>query len=257
MCELFGLSSDKAIHLNEYLSVLFSHGNMHPHGWGIAFFEDNNVSVEKEPVCSVESSYLKRRLRSEICEDKLIAHIRLATKGVEEYDNTHPFVKEDISGRKWTLAHNGTIFSGDMLRPYIHHQKGTTDSERVILCLIDRINKETLLLGRPLNELERFSVVDKLVCELSKDNKLNLLIYDGYQLMVHTNVEETLHFNRFGNTIIFSTTALNHSSWSDVKLNTLISYRDGLEITFGTTHDNIFYEDPEQMKLLFYDYSML
>lgn len=79
----------------------------------MAFFYGNAVSLEKQPEATYKSIYLKQRLRVNIEVDKMIAHIRLATRGSMEYENTHPFVQRDNSDRSWTLAHNGTIFESE------------------------------------------------------------------------------------------------------------------------------------------------
>ena len=46
-------------------------------------------------------------------------HIRLATVGSRDYENCHPFVREDNYGRHWTLIHNGTMFDCPQLSRYI------------------------------------------------------------------------------------------------------------------------------------------
>ena len=56
MCELFGLSSAEKIQLNDLLKEFFSHGMEHPHGWGMAFFYGNAVSLEKQPETACKSS---------------------------------------------------------------------------------------------------------------------------------------------------------------------------------------------------------
>lgn len=59
----------------------------------------------------------------------MIAHIRLATRGTMDYENTHPFVMRDNSDRTWTLAHNGTIFECEALNPFVSSQQGQTARE--------------------------------------------------------------------------------------------------------------------------------
>ena len=135
MCELFGVNSAEAIGCNKLLQEFFEHGIDNPDGWGIAAFYGNSVSLEKEPVSSLESVYLKNRLTEDIVIDKLIAHIRKASKGGIEYKNSHPFIRRDSSNRTWTLAHNGTIFESTELEPYVSRQKGQTDSERILYYL--------------------------------------------------------------------------------------------------------------------------
>ena len=130
MCELFGVNSTEKIRLNDMLNEFFSHGTEHPHGWGMAFFYGNAVSLEKQPEASFQSKYLRQRLRVEVEADNMLAHIRLATKGNMDYENTHPFVMRDNSDRTWTLEHNGTIFACRALEPFVKLQQGQTDSER-------------------------------------------------------------------------------------------------------------------------------
>ena len=90
-------------------------------GYGI--FYGNAVSLEKQPQSAVTSNYLKQRLRAKIETDKMIAHIRLATRGTMDYENTHPFVMRDNYDRTWTLAHNGTIFESEVLEAICKRQK--------------------------------------------------------------------------------------------------------------------------------------
>lgn len=257
MCELFGMSAARNIYINDLLREFFSHGRAHPNGWGMAFFRGNSVSVEKEPVCSCDSVYLKRRLRADIRTDKMIAHIRLATKGNMQYENNHPFVKEDSSGQNWTLAHNGTIFECEALNTYMHRQTGSTDSERILYYIIDRINKERKRLGRNLTQEERFAVLDEIIVFITPENKVNLLVYDGKWLYVHTNCEDSLYYYEHGDGVIFATVPLSCSGWQRVQPNTLLAYKDGVCMAEGTTHDNTYHEDEEKVKALFLDYSFL
>ena len=115
MCELFGVNTPGKIQLNHLLDVFFSHGDKHPHGWGMAFFENGTVQMEKQAVSSTKSARLREYRSRKIMSDRMIAHIRLATKGNMEHENCHPFIKKDEMGRTWTLAHNGAIFEGEIM----------------------------------------------------------------------------------------------------------------------------------------------
>ena len=123
MCELFGISANRKVKLDGFLKRFFDHSEEHPNGWGIAFLDHQNVSVEKEPVRARDSLYLRNRLSGRIESSKMMAHIRKATIGEISFDNTHPFVKRDESGRMWVLVHNGTIFESKELSPYQYKQK--------------------------------------------------------------------------------------------------------------------------------------
>lgn len=257
MCELFGLSSAKKIQLNSMLKEFFSHGVEHPHGWGIAFFYGNAVSLEKQPENSCKSNYLKQRLRVKIEADKLIAHIRLATKGNMDYENTHPFVMRDNCDRTWTLAHNGTIFECDALNPFVYEQQGQTDSERILCYIISRINEVQEKKKRPLSQEERFCLVDQIVCEISPENKVNLLIYDGELLYVHTNYRDSLFCCRKGEAVVLSTRPLDKDKWENIPMNTLQAYQRGKLLYTGTDHGNEFIDSEEKMRLLFLDFANL
>ena len=257
MCELFGLSSVNKINVTGLLKEFFSHGTEHPNGWGLAFFYKDGVSLEKQPENSVKSLYLKHRLGSCIVADKMIAHIRLATKGCMEYDNTHPFVLRDNYDRAWTFAHNGTIFECDALNRYVKLQRGSTDSERILLYIIENVNRAQDEAKRPLNKEERFSLMDRIVCRIAEGNKLNLVFYDGELLYAHTNLKDSLHMLRLEDTAIISTRPLDGRNWEKLPLNTLTAFENGKLIFTGTDHGHEFFETEEIMKLLFLDYSFL
>ena len=97
MCEIFGITSDRKVRVNELLCEFFSHSCEHRDGWGLVGFDDGFPAVEKEPLTAKDSAYLKARLAGEINAAHMAAHIRRATCGTQEYDNTHPFVRSDTS----------------------------------------------------------------------------------------------------------------------------------------------------------------
>ena len=300
MCELFGVSSIRTIHLNGLLEEFFSHGREHPHGWGMAFFNAYGVALEKEPSPSFKSLYLKHRLTVPIDTAAFIAHIRLATKGSLEYQNTHPFVRKDKTGRTWTLAHNGTIFDCDILNKYVRSQSGSTDSERILMYIVDRINaaiskkidktiditldqtidetlndksnktaslqhgsnappstKDATCESSELTAGERFAVVDSVIHEITPENKVNLLLYDGELLYAHTNYKDSLHYSQRDGGVILSTRPLSTLRWSKVPMNTLLAFKEGRVEYTGVPHKNEFFDSEEKMRLLFIDYSSL
>lgn len=255
MCELFGVSSGKKLILNELLSEFFSHGREHPNGWGMAFFYGNAVSLEKQPEASHKSAYLRHRLQAKIEADKMVAHIRLATRGSINYENTHPFVMRDNCNRTWTLIHNGTIFDCDVLNPFTSRQQGQTDSERILAYIVSRMNTETE--QQMLSQRERFMLVDRILCEITPENKVNLIVYDGELMYVHTNYKNSLYRCQKGEAAVISTKALDYRAWEELPLNTLVAYRDGKLIYTGTNHGNEYVESAEKMRLLFLDYADL
>ena len=257
MCELFGVNAPGKIQLNALLETFFSHSAQHPHGWGMAFFEENPVRIVKQPLTASKSLRLRECLEKDIASDNMIAHIRLATKGNMEQENCHPFVMEDDAGRTWTLAHNGTIFEGETLDSYFYVQEGQTDSERILCHIIEQVNGRQRKEGRPLTGEERFHLLDEIVCNIAGENKLNLLIYDGEYLYVHTNCRDSLYASPRGGGKLFSTVPLDEGEWESLPLNTLLAYQRGRLMFRGTDHGFEFIEDPEKMRLLFLDFSVL
>lgn len=257
MCELFGVSSQRSVVVNDLLREFFSHGEKHLNGWGLAVFFENSVSLEKEPVQATESSYLKERLRHRIEVKNMMAHIRLATIGTMEYENCHPFVLRDNFRRCWTLAHNGTIFDYPKHNSYIHQQEGRTDSERILCFLVDQINLRQMELGRALNQVERFHLLDELICDMARGNKLNLLLYDGDLLYVHTNYANSLYFSQREDTLIFATVPLDRGNWTPHPFTTLCAYRDGHRVFQGTNHGKEYRDNEKDMRFIFVDYAGL
>lgn len=260
MCELFGVSSPEKIQVNTLLETFFSHAKKNPDGWGMACFKGRNVSIEKQPISASKSVYLKQRLRGPFYVSDFLAHIRAATRGDMVYNNCHPFSGTDAVGRNWTLIHNGTIFEYEPLSRYVREQDGTTDSERILLYIIDQMSEAEERERRDLTEEERFHILDQIVCEMSDDNKLNLLLYDGEILYVHTNFKNSLYQSRRGKAMVFSTTELDHLdeySWEPVPFTRLLSYKKGQLMRIGTNHKHEFVYTEEKLRLLFLDYSSL
>lgn len=236
MCEMFGVSAREPAAVNDLLREFFSHSERHGNGWGMAVFRGGLVSVEKEPVQAIHSDYLRERLRNRIEERSMIAHIRLATVGSTEYDNCHPFVGWDNSGRCWTLAHNGTIFHYPAHEPYRAVQKGQTDSERILHYLMDCIDRRQQALGRALTAPERCALLDEQVADMARGNKLNLLIWDGELLYAHTNYASSLYSRRQGDAVFLATTPLGGEDWAELPFTALCAYRDGERVYEGAPH---------------------
>lgn len=252
MCELLGLTARRKIIMNKWLETFFSHSAQHLNGWGLALSDDGAFSVDKEPLRAIDSLYLKSLLSGNIKTANCIAHIRKATIGDVSENNTHPFSACDNFGRRWTLAHNGTIFDSEALAPYQYKQTGTTDSERILLYIVDRINQ--------LNEDSsdnRIQTVDDAVKTIVPGNKVNLLIYDGEFLYVHKNERGTLYEKELDGSIMFSTVPLDANGWRELEQNRLMVYQSGKLVYAAEKHDFTYIHSEEKMKLLYLAYAGL
>ena len=237
MCELLGFTSENYTDISDYLRTFFSHSNRNPHGWGM-MYENDVRSVLKEPVCANESCFLSDVLDSFTLQKTVLAHIRFATVGSINQNNCHPFTGTDISGREWTLIHNGTIFSSKHQHRYSTVQSGDTDSERFFLSLLDNMNEH---ISRAVpDERERFEIINNFIVNNAPRNKLNLIIYDGDLLYVHKNLKNTLCFKRLSNGLIFSTKPLDNGVWIPFPMTQVIAYKHGCEVYRGDRHKGVF-----------------
>lgn len=251
MCEMFGVSSVRTIDVTKELKEFFKHGEYNPHGWGIASWNDEGrITIDKEPVDSTRSEKIIKLLSSGISCRGIIAHIRRATIGYAEYKNTHPFIAHDPNWREWAFAHNGTIFECDELLPYKNIQSGSTDSERILLYILDQ-NKDIR------DEAARFNLMDSVAVKLSDKNKLNFIAFDGQNLYVHKNEAGTMYRKNNDGSVFFSTRPLDEGAWEEVPLNQLLVYRDGNLVYEGTIHEHTYIHDELQMNMLLMEYSQL
>ena len=257
MCELFGVTADKKINVNAYLQSFFRHSMVQPDRWVLALFDDNNISIEKEPVKASTSRYLEHRLQGKIQTAKMMAHIRRATMGEVNFNNTHPFSAIDESGRRWVLVHNGTIFDAPGLSKYQYSQQGSTDSERILLYIIDRVNSRFMQDPCGFDVNERLALIDEIILQIVPGNKLNLLLYDGDYFYVHKNEKGTLYTLEKPGITFFATRPLDEWEWKELPMNRLLVYKNGKKVYSGTEHEYEYVYDKEQMKHLFLDYAGL
>ena len=238
MCELLGISSASPMDASTYLKQFYSHSVMHPHGWGMMYESCGERTILCEPVRAVDSGILGDVIDSLEPQRVLLGHIRLATVGAVREENCHPFTGRDMTGREWTLIHNGTIYSGKMHYQYYQKQRGDTDSERLFLGLLDAVN-ERIRQGE-MSEHERFETVSQFVVQTAPRNKLNLMIWDGELLYVHKNLKNTLFYQRTEQGCIFSTQPLNDSTWIPFPIAQVIAFRGGQAVYRGERHKGIY-----------------
>ena len=257
MCELLGVTTGRKVRINKLLETFFSHSAEHRNGWGLALLDRDPVYLRREPIKASDSLYLKKELEHDIETTKCIAHIREATIGEMKEENTHPFSRIDDTGRLWVLAHNGTIFDSDLLSPCQYVQEGTTDSERILICIVGNINRLCREKGREAADEERIRIVEEAVHGIVPGNKVNILLNDGDLLYVHKNEAGTLYEKEMGDGMVFSTKPLDSDDWTEFPDNRLMVYKDGTLVYEGKKHDWTYVHDDERMKMLFLEYSGL
>lgn len=250
MCELFGVSSKRCVLINQYLEKFYSHCNEHPNGWGLAIMQANQSIIDKQPKKASESEELKNILSQPIIVEHAFAHIRLATMGYIDSFNCHPFLQRDNAGRTWTLIHNGTIFKYEALDKYISKQSGETDSERILLYIIDQINNYQDELERALNPDECFQLLEEIITELAEGNKLNIMIFNGEFMYIHANYKKSLYYLIKEDTIFVSTKPLSTEEWKEFPINKLIGIKNSEIIYRGKEHGNEYIITEEHLNFI-------
>ena len=136
-------------------------------------------------------------------------------------------------------------------------QFGSTDSERVLLRLVDIVNERQIRHGRALDWKERFAALDDLIGELAGGNKLNLLVYDGEILYAHTNFRGSLHVRQAEGELVFSTQPLSGDGWKPLPLTRLVAAKDGEIVREGAAHEKEYIYNPNDYRFLYMDFATL
>ena len=110
----------------------------HSDGFGIAFFEDKACRLFVDNQSAVESPIAELIRNYPIKSRNVIAHIRKATQGKINLENSHPFSRE-LWGRQWIFAHNGDLHDFHPRLSGRFTPVGNTDSERAFCYLLDQL----------------------------------------------------------------------------------------------------------------------
>ena len=112
----------------------------HADGFGIAFFEDKACRLFVDNQSAIESPIAELVRNYPIKSRNVIAHIRKATQGKINLENSHPFSRE-LWGRQWIFAHNGDLYDYFTELSGSFTPVGNTDSERAFCYLLDQLVK--------------------------------------------------------------------------------------------------------------------
>ena len=112
----------------------------HADGFGIAFFEDKACRLFVDNQSAIESPIAELVRNYPIKSRNVIAHIRKATQGKINLENSHPFSRE-LWGRQWIFAHNGDLHDYFPALSGRFTPVGNTDSERAFCYLLDQLVK--------------------------------------------------------------------------------------------------------------------
>jgi glutamine amidotransferase len=209
MCRLFGQHAHPGADPTEPLcsaeNALRFQSHRHPHGWGIGWYAADGPHVRRGILpAHVDEGFVAagREVRSRV----FLAHVREASVGPVQPENTHPFLHGP-----WLFAHNGTVarFDADpSVRAAVEAEidpdlrgamRGSTDSERCFFLFLTRLRARGPLEGASLEGVRRaLGETTEAVLRISeavaveKPTSLNFLVSDG-RLLAATRRRRTLH----------------------------------------------------------------
>ncbi len=146
MCRLFGFRSVIPSQVHRSLlaaeNALGVQSNLHPDGWGVAFYVDGAPHETRSPSTALGDA-LFHRLSGVVASETVLAHVRKATQGDKTVFNCHPF-----QHGRWVFAHNGDVprfedvrgplldLVDQRLRRFV---MGDTDSEVVFFIFVSEL----------------------------------------------------------------------------------------------------------------------
>ena len=259
MCQLLGMNCNVPTDICFSFTGFQARGGLTDHhrdGWGIAFFEGRGARLFLDPGPSSTSQVAQLVRHYPIRSLNVIAHIRKATQGVINLENTHPFQRE-LWGRHWIFAHNGNLLS---YQPDLNGRflpVGTTDSERAF-CHILQTLAESFPDGHP-EATELQSVLRQLSIEIGQHGEFNFLLSNGERLFAHASTRlsyiirqapfPTAHLADEDITVDFNTVTTpndrvaviatlpltDNETWTTIAPGTLLSFRHGAPEPLGET----------------------
>ncbi|MEM7225536.1 MAG: class II glutamine amidotransferase [Pseudomonadota bacterium] len=269
MCELFAMSSAVPATVTYSLEQFAKHGGLtagNKDGWGICYYEEEDIRLIKEPTPAASSPWVKFIAEQELASDCVVAHVRMASRGRTHLENTHPFERE-LAGRRHVFAHNGTLAEVHEkwpLRDQRFQPIGETDSEHAFCVLLERLHDLWYGATRPPALADRQEVIAQFAADMRPLGQINFLYTDGDILWVHghkrhhtidgvVSAEATppgLHLLRQTREpvgeklecdglkvatgqpgiVLFASVPLNDEDWQPIPEGTLIAIRNGHEV---------------------------
>lgn len=189
MCELFAMSSMAPTDIQFSLGIFAQHGAIGRSpidGWGLAFYDECDVRLYKEPEPAGRSDWVSFIERHGQHSNLVLSHIRRATQGAISLRNTQPFVRE-LGGRAHVFAHNGDLPAIDRRmagRWKRFHPIGQTDSEIAFCVLLEALSMLWVDRGVP-SVADRASIIRGVAAEFRELGPANFLYTDGDVLFAH------------------------------------------------------------------------
>ena len=161
---------------------------VHADGWGVAFYDDRDVRIVREPTPACDSACVTLLHDHPILSRIVISHVRKATLGELALYNTQPFQRE-LGGRVHVFAHNGHMPGiGDLPAPGARRfcPIGTTDSE-IAFCRLLEAMASLWDAGSAPSLADRFELVGTFAATVAGLGPANFVYSDGEAIFAHAH----------------------------------------------------------------------
>ena len=185
MCQLLGMNCATPTDINFSFRGFSQRAGVtsdHCDGFGIAFFEDKACRLFVDNQSAVESPIAELVRNYPIKSRNVIAHIRKATKGKINLENSHPFSRE-LWGRQWIFAHNGDLhnFSPELVGRFT--PVGNTDSELAFCYLLEQLVKRFGYEEPSLDQV--FDLLLEISPKIAEHGTFNFCLSNGQALFTY------------------------------------------------------------------------
>ena len=184
MCQLLGMNCNVPTDICfsfEGFSLRGGATDEHADGWGIAFFEGKGCRTFMDIQPAAESAVSELVKNYPIKSTNVIAHIRKASVGIVQLENTHPFTRE-LWGEYWVFAHNGDLIDYAPPLSGCFLPVGSTDSELAFCSLLEHL-KLNFSTKPALAEL--CHALQEKAEEIRQFGSFNFLLSNGEFLVAH------------------------------------------------------------------------
>lgn len=228
MCEVYGFCGNRPTKLNKYTDEFWLHSRIHQDGFGYYLVDKSDLYVNPKSAMSYIDKLNHKSFKSKLA----LCHIRFKTHGPASSENCHPFIKHDSHGVEWSLIHNGYIEDNYTTAALSVLQDGETDSERILLCIIEAVNRyyEHCWIDN-VDEFLFFlyRTIEMTLSELSHLGKTNLIFTDNMtnNMYVYMNSPFTLFYLKTDSGFHISTTKLTNENWDPVEPYKLHIFNNG------------------------------
>lgn len=191
MCQLLGMNCNTPTDIKFSFDGFRQRAGLtdtHSDGFGIAFFEGKGVRIFRDNRPGASSPMAEAVSHYHIKSYNVIAHIRKATCGDVNLENTHPFIRE-IYGENWVFAHNGTV-KDVAVCPECHYQPiGATDSEMAFCVLLSRMKE--MHPAKPEDKV-LFEAIVEISSALAEHGVFNFILSNGEWMIARCSTN--LHY---------------------------------------------------------------